>query len=88
MFDEEDDGVPATRAAATGKSLFGSKGFGLLGGAGGVGAGKKAGGVSSSFLGASSKIGSTLLMTAADGSGFQFSPLKRARKNLDDTLRL
>lgn len=81
LFDEEagDDGAAAP--AASRKGLFGTKGFGLLGG------GRKlAGGVNSSFIGGSSKVGTTLL-TATDGSGFQFSPLKKARRNLDDTLR-
>jgi DNA repair exonuclease SbcCD ATPase subunit len=79
LFDEEagDDGAAAP--AASRKGLFGTKGFGILGG------GKK-GGIGSSFLGGSSKVGTTLL-TATDGSGFQFSPLKKARRNLDDTLR-
>ena len=79
LFDEEvgDDGAAAP--AASRKGLFGTKGFGLLGG------GRK-GGVGSSFLGGSSKVGTTLL-TATDGSGFMFSPLKKARRNLDDTLR-
>ncbi|WPH00306.1 Hypothetical protein R9X50_00313100 [Acrodontium crateriforme] len=71
LFDEEDD---APVKAMPGRGLFGSKGFGAFGS-------QKGGGL----LGAP-KIGSTLL-TAMDGSGFQFSPLKRSRKNLDDTLR-
>lgn len=58
--------------ALPGRGLFGGKGFG--------GFGAKKGGLGSS------RVGSTL-MTAMDGSGFQFSPLKRARKGLDDTLR-
>ena len=79
LFDEEagDDGAAAP--AASRKGLFGTKGFGILG------AGKK-GGLGSSILGGSSRVGTTLL-TAGDGSGFQFSPLKKARRNLDDTLR-
>ena len=77
LFDEEagdDVAAPAKRG------LFGTKGFGLMG------VGKKTGGIGSSFLGGSKTVGSTLL-TAQDGSGFQFSPLKKARRNLDDTLR-
>lgn len=78
LFDEEEEAAAPTKAFGAGnRSLFGAKGFGLLGG--------KKGGVGSSFLGGG-KTGSTLL-TAADGSGFQFSPLKKARRNLDDTLR-
>jgi hypothetical protein len=72
LFDEEET-EPMKRP------LFGTKGFALLGG------GKKSGS-SSSFLGGS-KAGTTLL-TAGDGSGFQFSPLKKSRRNLDDTLRM
>jgi DNA repair exonuclease SbcCD ATPase subunit len=79
LFDEEAGDEGATAPAASRKGLFGTKGFGLLGG------GRK-GGVGSSFLGGSSKVGTTLL-TATDGSGFMFSPLKKARRNLDDTLR-
>lgn len=76
LFDEEDENTVATKALP-GRTLLGGRGFGALG----AGA-KKAGG----FLGAS-KVGSSILMTAQDGSGFQFSPLKRRRGNLDDTLR-
>lgn len=84
LFDEEDEGgaAPAKGFGAGGKGLFGMKGFG---GFGVKGVGKGAGGVGSSFLG-SSRPGATLL-TATDGSGFCFSPLKRARRGLDDTLR-
>ncbi|KAK3637427.1 hypothetical protein LTR56_013600 [Elasticomyces elasticus] len=78
LFDEEEEMAPK---ALPGRGLFGVKGanFG--------GFGMKKGG--SSFLsgGAKSRLGSTLMMTAGDGSGFVFSPLKRARKGLDDTLR-
>ena len=75
LFDEEEESAPTK--ALPGRSLLGAKGFGALGGDGG---GKKSG-----LLGGP-RAGSTLL-TAGDGSGFQFSPLKRSRKNLDDTLR-
>ncbi|KAK0838055.1 hypothetical protein LTR03_012312 [Friedmanniomyces endolithicus] len=77
LFDEEEEMAPK---ALPGRGMFGIKGFGAFG------AGKKGGVGSSSMLGAKSRAGSTLL-TALDGSGFQFSPLKRAKKNLDDTLR-
>lgn len=87
LFDEEDEGgaAPAKGFGAGGKGLFGMKGFGGFGvkGLGGPGGGKS--GIGSSFLG-SSRPGATLL-TATDGSGFCFSPLKRARRGLDDTLR-
>lgn len=76
LFDEEDETTGPTKTLP-GRALIGGRGFGTLG----AGA-KKVGG----FLGAS-KIGSSMLMVAADGSGFQFSPLKRRRGNLDDTLR-
>ncbi|EME42575.1 hypothetical protein DOTSEDRAFT_81413 [Dothistroma septosporum NZE10] len=76
LFDEEEESaVPAK--ALPGKMFLGGRGFGALG------AGQKK---ASGFLGAS-KIGSSILMTAGDGSGFTFSPLKRRRGNLDDTLR-
>ncbi len=74
LFDEEEAEAPGPLK----RGLFGTKGFGLLG--------AKKGGVGSSFLGGS-RAGTTLL-TAGDGSGFQFSPLKKARRNLDDTLRM
>ncbi|KAM3413944.1 hypothetical protein BST61_g10614 [Cercospora zeina] len=74
LFDEEEEAAAPTKALP-GRMVLGGRGFGALGA-------KKAGG----FLGAS-KIGSSLLLTAQDGSGFQFSPLKRRRGNLDDTLR-
>ena len=79
LFDEEEEAAP------TGKTGFVSRG--LFGGA-------KAGGLKKSGLGSSmlaagrSKLGSSVLMAAGDGSGFQFSPLKKQRKGLDDTLRL
>ncbi|TKA83269.1 hypothetical protein B0A55_00804 [Friedmanniomyces simplex] len=76
LFDEEEEMAPK---ALPGRAIFGMNRFGAFGG------GKK-GGVGSSSLVGKSKAGSTLL-TALDGSGFQFSPLKRAKKNLDDTLR-
>lgn len=80
LFDEEDEGSAPARGGvlAGAKGLFGSKGFGAFGG-------KKTGGLAGSFLGGG-RAGSTLL-NAGDGSGFQFSPLKKARRNLDDTLR-
>lgn len=74
LFDEEDEAAPSK--AMPGRALFGAKGFGAFGG----GLGKAGKG---SLLGA--KKGG--LLSAGDGSGFQFSPLKRSRKNLDDTLR-
>ncbi len=74
LFDEEE----AEAGGVMKRGMFGTKGFSLLGA-------KKGGGIGSSFLGGS-KAGTTLL-TAGDGSGFQFSPLKKARRNLDDTLR-
>lgn len=80
LFDEEDgEGAGAAGGGLMKRGLFGTKVFGLLGAA-------KKGGVGSSFLGGS-KAGTTLL-TAGDGSGFQFSPLKKGRRNLDDTLRI
>ncbi|KAK5692783.1 hypothetical protein LTR17_025276 [Elasticomyces elasticus] len=77
LFDEEEEMAPK---ALPGRGLFGVKGanFGGMTKKGGMG--------SSSFLGQKSRLGSTF-MTAGDGSGFVFSPLKRARKGLDDTLR-
>ncbi|KAF2772569.1 hypothetical protein EJ03DRAFT_324575 [Teratosphaeria nubilosa] len=78
LFDEEEDAAapPAKSEFMAGRSLLGAKGLG-------GGFGKKIG---SSFLG-STRPGSTLLVTAVDGSGFQFSPLKKQRRGLDDTLR-
>ncbi|KAK3706200.1 hypothetical protein LTR37_012901 [Vermiconidia calcicola] len=84
LFDEEEAAeVPPARgvggAVAAKRALFGTKG--LLGA-------KKGGGLgSSSFLGGSRAGGTTMLTAAGDGSGFCFSPLKKARRNLDDTLR-
>ncbi|GAB7365979.1 hypothetical protein MBLNU230_g7306t1 [Neophaeotheca triangularis] len=89
LFDEEEE--PATR----GKGPLGGKGF--VGYGAGVG-GKKAGGSllgGRSLLGVNgvgggggrSGVGASALLSAGDGSGFQFSPLKRSRKGLDDTLR-
>lgn len=78
LMDEEDDSQPAAKGGFSSRGLFGTKGFSAL-------AGQKKG---SSMFGKSSGIGKSVLMSAADGSGFQFSPLKRSRKtNLDDTLR-
>nr|XP_023927809.1 intracellular protein transport protein USO1-like [Quercus suber]POE91519.1 hypothetical protein CFP56_14627 [Quercus suber] len=85
LFDEEDDedvGAAPTTRGMPGRKVFGSKGFGILGG------GKKAGGLlgggGGGAAGGGAKFGSTLL----EGSGMNFSPLKRSRKvNLDDTLR-
>ncbi|KAK5138000.1 hypothetical protein LTR08_005797 [Meristemomyces frigidus] len=84
LFDEEEEAHAAPAAAKSGfggpsRAVFGAKGFGVLGG------GKKLG-LGGGLLGGSSRVGSTM-MAAGDGSGFMFSPLKRARKNLDDTLR-
>lgn len=92
LFDEDEES--ATTAATTAgpvskRGLFGVKGFGGLGA--GVGAKKKAGGIGGSFLGGSRGAvgggGASMMITAGDGSGFVFSPLKKARRNLDDTLR-
>ena len=76
LMDEEEDSQPPAKAGFSSRGLFGAKGFSAL-------AGPKKG---SSMFGKSG-IGKSVLMSAADGSGFQFSPLKRSRKNLDDTLR-
>jgi hypothetical protein len=76
LMDEEEDSQPAAKPGFSSRGLFGAKGFSAL-------AGPKKG---SSMFGKSG-IGKSVLMSAADGSGFQFSPLKRSRKNLDDTLR-
>jgi hypothetical protein len=76
LMDEEEDSQPAAKAGFSARGMFGAKGFSAL-------AGPKKG---SSMFGKSG-IGKSVLMSAADGSGFQFSPLKRSRKNLDDTLR-
>ena len=76
LMDEEEDSQPAAKAGFSSRGMFGAKGFSAI-------AGTKKG--SSMF--SKSGIGKSVLMSAADGSGFQFSPLKRSRKNLDDTLR-
>lgn len=76
LMDEEEDSQPAAKAGFSSRGMFGAKGFSAI-------AGPKKG--SSMF--SKSGIGKSVLMSAADGSGFQFSPLKRSRKNLDDTLR-
>ncbi|KAK5107290.1 hypothetical protein LTR62_001419 [Meristemomyces frigidus] len=79
LFDEEDESQPTGKAGLASRGLFGSKGFGAFGSKalkGGLLAGAKPG-----------KTGSTLLMSAGDGSGFMFSPLKKGRRGLDDTLR-
>ncbi|KAH9827547.1 hypothetical protein Tdes44962_MAKER02805 [Teratosphaeria destructans] len=78
LFDEEEDAAapPAKSGFMAVRGLLGAKGLG-------GGFGKKIG---SSFVG-STRPGSTLLVTAVDGSGFQFSPLKKQRRGLDDTLR-
>ena len=76
LMDEEEDSQPAAKAGFSSRGMFGAKGFSAI-------AGPKKG--SSVF--SKSGIGKSVLMSAADGSGFQFSPLKRSRKNLDDTLR-
>lgn len=75
LFDEEEDAGAPTKTLP-GRGMFGMKGFGGFGAVG-----SKKGGI----LGGA-RPGSTLL-TAMDGSGFQFSPLKKSRRNLDDTLR-
>ncbi|KAK6429704.1 hypothetical protein LTR95_014148 [Oleoguttula sp. CCFEE 5521] len=78
LFDEEEEALTTTKAGFGSRALFGTKGYGVLAG------GKKG----SSLIGKSSGVGRSVLLSAADGSGFQFSPLKRSRKvNLDDTLR-
>lgn len=77
LMDEEDESQPAAKGGFGGRGLFGTKGYSML-------AGQKKG---SSMMGKSSGVGKSVLLSAADGSGFQFSPLKRSRKNLDDTLR-
>lgn len=77
LMDEEEDSQSPAKGGFSGRGLFGSKGFSALAGA------KKG----SSMLSKSSGVGKSVFMSAADGSGFQFSPLKRSRKNLDDTLR-
>ena len=79
LMDEEDDSqAPAKGGFGAGaRGLFGTKGYSVL-------AGQKKG---SNMFGKSSGLGKSVLMSAADGSDFQFSPLKRNRKNLDDTLR-
>ncbi|KAK6442266.1 hypothetical protein LTR95_001485 [Oleoguttula sp. CCFEE 5521] len=78
LFDDEEEALPATKTGFGSRALFGTKGYGVLTGA------KKG----SSLIGKSSGVGRSVLLSAADGSGFQFSPLKRSRKiNLDDTLR-
>ncbi|KAK3697724.1 hypothetical protein LTR37_017306 [Vermiconidia calcicola] len=85
LFDEEEaapEVAPARGGVVAKRALFGTKGFG-----GGLLGAKKAGGGSSSFLGGSRAGGTTMLTAAGDGSGFCFSPLKKARRNLDDTLR-
>jgi DNA repair exonuclease SbcCD ATPase subunit len=75
LFDEEEESAAPAKPLA-GRTLIGGRAFG------GLGAGAKKAGL----LGAS-KLGSSLLLSAQDGSGFQFSPLKRRKANLDDTLR-
>ncbi|KAM0704891.1 hypothetical protein Q7P35_007678 [Cladosporium inversicolor] len=77
LMDEEDDSQAPTKGGFGARGLFGTKGYSAL-------AGQKKG---SSMFGKSSGLGKSVLLSAADGSGFQFSPLKRSRKNLDDTLR-
>jgi hypothetical protein len=77
LMDEEDDSQAPAKGGFGARGLFGTKGYSVL-------AGQKKG---SSMFGKSSGLGKSVLMSAADGSDFQFSPLKRNRKNLDDTLR-
>lgn len=85
LFDEEeDDGTgkgdagPTLKALPAGRTFFGAARLGL-------GMGKKGG-----LLGGGAKTAAAAapaLLSAPDGSGFQFSPLKKQRRNLDDTLR-
>jgi hypothetical protein len=75
LFDEEEESMPVK--GLPGRGLF--AGRSLLGG-------KKAAGLLGASKG-SRGVGSSVLMTAGDGSGFMFSPLKRRRGGLDDTLR-
>ena len=77
LMDEDDDSQAPAKGGFGARGLFGTKGYSVL-------AGQKKG---SSMFGKSSGLGKSVLMSAADGSDFQFSPLKRNRKNLDDTLR-
>lgn len=77
LMDEEDDSQAPAKGGFGARGLFGTKGYSVL-------AGQKKG---PSMFGKSSGLGKSVLMSAADGSDFQFSPLKRNRKNLDDTLR-
>jgi chromosome segregation ATPase len=77
LMDEEDDSQAPAKGGFGARGLFGTKGYSVL-------AGQKK---NSSMFGKSSGLGKSVLLSAADGSGFQFSPLKRSRKNLDDTLR-
>jgi hypothetical protein len=77
LMDEEDDSQAPAKGGFGARGLFGTKGYSVL-------AGQKKG---SSMFSKSSGLGKSVLMSAADGSDFQFSPLKRNRKNLDDTLR-
>jgi hypothetical protein len=77
LMDEEDDSQAPAKGGFGARGLFGTKGYSVL-------AGQKKG---SSMFAKSSGLGKSVLMSAADGSDFQFSPLKRNRKNLDDTLR-
>ena len=79
LFDEEEDAAPTTKPNFALRGLLAAKASAIKGGSNKSGAG-------SSFV-SGGRTGS-ILLTAHDGSGFQFSPLKRPRKNLDDTLRL
>lgn len=79
LFDEEEESAPTGKSGFVSRGLFGSKAFG---------GGLKKSALGSSVLGGRSKVGSSILLTAGDGSGFQFSPLKKQRKGLDVTLRL
>jgi hypothetical protein len=80
LFDEDDnnDGIAAAIAAPTAKTIM-PAGRMFLGGGRAIG-GKKAGG---GLLGAG-RLGGPIL---AGNDGVQFSPLKKSRRNLDDTLR-
>ncbi|SMR54657.1 unnamed protein product [Zymoseptoria tritici ST99CH_1E4] len=77
LFDEEDEASAPTKGLP-GRGIF--AGRSLLGG-------KKAAGLLGGAKGGRGGVGSSVLMTAGDGSGFMFSPLKRKRGGLDDTLR-
>lgn len=78
LFDAEEEAAQAegSKVGFGVRGLFGTTGYARLVAAKKGGLAKK-----------SSGVGRSVLITAGDGSGFQFSPLKRSKKNLDDTLR-